>query len=388
MTEDSIQLLPASLDELTQTLRSHAAEADRLARLPEPVVRALVQARLFRLWIPQRYGGFELELPQTLRLYEAAARIDGSAGWAVMIGSGGGLFAACLEPATAQEIYSRSDAVIAGSGAPDGQAEQVAEGYRVTGRWRYASGADYATTFTANCVLTANGQPMLGSDGKPVIRAMAFEPSQVRIFPTWDSSGMRGTGSHDFEVVDALVPQRRTFSVFTDAPREPGPLYRLPFGVLTELPVAAVALGIAQHALDVFGDLARRKKGGGSDVTLSDEPIVRSQYAESHARWRFARARLHELARETWQVALSGRPLNPSELAEITASCTLCVSELGAAIGQLAAVAGMSAIVRGEEFGRAWHDLQTLSAHVSVSPRQLGSSGAVLLSARDSCAFR
>ena len=382
MPEDSIQLLPANLDELAQSLRSHAGEADRLARLPEPVVRALVQARLFRLWIPQRYGGFELELPETLRLYETAARIDGSAGWAVMIGSGGGLFAAYLEPATAKEIYSRSDAVIAGSGAPDGQAEQVAGGYRVTGRWRYASGADYATTFTANCVLTANGQPILGADGKPVIRAMAFEPSQVRILPTWDSIGMRGTGSHDFEVVDALVPQRRTFSVFMDAPREPGPLYRLPFSVLTELPVAAVALGIAQHALDVFVALARRKKGGGSDVALSDEPTVRSQYAESHARWRFARARLHELSRETWQVALSGRPLNPSELAEITASCTLCVSELCAAIGRLAAVAGMSAILRGEEFARAWHDLQTLSAHVSVSPRQLGSSGAVLLSAR------
>lgn len=371
--------LLAKLGDLTHTLRAHTADADRLARLPEPVVRALVAAGLFRLWIPRSFGGFELELPKALRLYEAAARVDGSAGWAVMIGSGGGLFAAYLEPATAAEIYERADAVIAGSGSPDGQAEQVAGGYRVTGRWRYASGADYATTFTANCVVTAGGKPVLGSDGKPLIRAMAFEPAQVSILPTWNSSGMRGTGSHDFEVKEAFVPQRRSFSVFTDVSREPGPLYRLPFGVLSELPVAAVGVGVAQHALDAFAALASRKKGGGSHVTLSGEPIVQSQYAESHARCRFARARLHELAQETWQVALSGRPLDHLELAEITAGCALCVSELCVAINQLARFVGMSAISPDEEFARAWRDLQTLGAHMAVSPRQLTSAGAVLL---------
>lgn len=295
-----------------------------------------------------------------------------------MIGSGGGLFAACLDPPAAEEIYSPPDAVIAGSGTPDGRAEQVNGGYRVTGRWRYASGADYATTFTASCVLTANGQVVRGLDGQPRIRAMAFDPSQVRIVPTWDTSGMRGTGSHDFEVVDVFVPQRRAFDV-ADMSRESGPLYRLPFTVLTELPVAAVALGIAQHALESFATLARNKKSKGTDLSLADEPTTRSQYAQSHSRWRFARARIHEVAREAWLAVQSGRLLNASELAEITASCALCVSDLRAAVGELAALAGMSAIVRGNDLARAWRDLQTLSAHISVSPRGMESSGGALL---------
>jgi alkylation response protein AidB-like acyl-CoA dehydrogenase len=373
--------LVARLEALTGRLREHALEADRLARLPEPVVAALRELRLFRLWIPRRYGGFELDLPAALRVYEAASGIDGSVGWAVMIGAGGGLFAAYLDPTVAAEIYADRAAVIAGSGAPDGRAERAAGGFRVTGRWRYASGADYATTFTANCVVTSDGRPVPAPDGAPLIRAMAFAPSQVRIVHTWNASGMRGTGSHDIEVADAFVPQQRSFSVFADAPREPGPLYRLPFGVLTELPVAAVAVGIVRHALDAFAVLAGRKKGVGSNVTLAEEGLVQARYAESHARWRLAQARLHALARQMWASAVDNRLLLPAERAEITAAGVSCVAESCAAVEGLAQLAGMASIDEHDEFARARRDLQTLAAHVAVSPQQLTAAGRVLLGA-------
>jgi indole-3-acetate monooxygenase len=379
MQTTSDDRLLAQLAELTPSLRAHTNEADRLAQLPEQVVRTLIELRLFRLWIPRRYGGFELPLPQTLAIYEAAARIDGSVGWAVMIGSGGGLFAAYLDPAVAGEIFAPANAVIAGSGAPEGRAERIAGGYRVSGRWRYASGANYSTTFTANCVVTADGTPLVDSDKRPLIRAMTFTPSQVAVLPSWDTSGMRGTGSRDFEVRDVLVPDRRTFSVFTDAPRETGVLYRLPFGVLTELPITAVAVGIARHALDEFALLAKHKKPHGSDISLVDDPSVQTQYATSHARWRVIQGALYSLAEHTWCVALSGRPPSAHELAEITASCALCISELEAAVRDLARLAGMNAIVQGNELARSSRDLQALAAHVSVSPRQWLSSGRALL---------
>src|SRR5690606_5347917 len=113
-----------------------------------------------------------------------------------------------------------------GSGAPEGRAEEVAGGYRICGRWRYASGAHHASVFTASCIVTRGGEPVHDADERVLIRAMAFEPAQVRIIETWDTSGLRGTGSHNFEVRDAFVPQRCSFSVF-DVPREPGPIYRL-----------------------------------------------------------------------------------------------------------------------------------------------------------------
>jgi alkylation response protein AidB-like acyl-CoA dehydrogenase len=379
MPQLNVEQLLTELDELAPLVRAHAGEGDRLARLPEPIVHELRALGLLRLWIPQRYRGFELELAATLRIYEAAAAVDGSFGWAVMIGAGGGLFAAFLDPVVAGDIFGPANAVIAGSGAPDGRAAQVDGGYRVSGRWRYASGAHYATTFTANCAIARAGQPVLDAEARPLIRAMAFSSSQVTIHPAWDTSGMRGTGSHDFAVQDVFVPQQRTFSVFTDAAREPGPLYRLPFGVLTELPVAAVGLGIARHALDAFAALAKHKRCQGSDTLLAEHPIAQTRYAESDARWRLLQAGIYALAARTWQAALANRLLLPRELAEITASCALCLAELQRAIADLASLAGMSAIMLDNEFARAWRDLQALAAHGSVSPLQLLPAGRALL---------
>ena len=95
------------LEELAPAVRASTHEADRLARLPKEVSSALVRHELFRLWIPKRAAGLELSLGEALQVYEAAARLDGSVGWAVMIGSGGGLFAAYLGPEAAHALYSQ-----------------------------------------------------------------------------------------------------------------------------------------------------------------------------------------------------------------------------------------------------------------------------------------
>jgi alkylation response protein AidB-like acyl-CoA dehydrogenase len=370
------------LEELGRVARDHAAAADERATLSPAVVERLFDLGLFRLWIPRRYGGLELDLPRTLAIYESVARADGSVGWAVMIGAGGGLFAAWLEPAHAGEIFGPRDAVIAGSGSPEGRAERVAGGYRVRGRWRYASGADYATTFTANCLVTRNGVAVEQPDGSPLVRAMAFDRSEVTVLRTWNTNGMRGTGSHDFEVRDVLVPERRSFSVLADAPREPGPLYRLPFGVLTELPIAAVALGIARHALVAFSALAERKRSADTSAPLSEDPTVRLHYAGSHARWTFARAGIEAIAGHAWDLAVAGRALAQQDRAEITAASGQCVAECIAAVSALVRLAGMTGIEQDDALARAWRDLQALAAHVAVSPKALVAAGGVLIGAQ------
>jgi alkylation response protein AidB-like acyl-CoA dehydrogenase len=285
-----------------------------------------------------------------------------------MIGSGGGLFAAYLEPAIANKLYSPHDAVIAGSGAPTGEAEQVTGGYQVTGRWRYASGAHYATTFTANCVITRDGRPVLDAHGKPLIRAMAFAPAQVTIDSTWNTSGMRGTGSHDFSVQDVFVAQAYTFSLFTDTVREDGPIYRLPFAVLTELPIAAVGLGIARHALEAFAALAHAKQCPDGRTRLAAHPLTQARVASSDTRVRALQTEIYALGTHTWQASLANRPLTSDELTQITDSCVRCLTDLQHAVFELASLAGMSAVTQDNEFARAWRDLQTLAAHTAVSP--------------------
>jgi alkylation response protein AidB-like acyl-CoA dehydrogenase len=362
------------LDSLAADFAPHLDEAERQARLPQAIAGPLLREGFFRLWIPAANGGLELPLGDALRIYEAAAAVDGSLGWAVMIGAGGGMFAAWLPVAGAQELFSPPLALVAGSGAASGFAERVPGGYRVRGAWRFASGAHYASVFTAACVVTVGGQPVLDAAGKPLVRAMSIAPADVRILETWDATGMRGTGSHDFEVHAALVPEHHSFSVMTDAPRETGPLYQLPFAVLTELPVSAVGLGIARHALQEFqGSLPTQKSGGAGSAAIA------TRFAQAHATLELAAAAVAGVAEEAWRTVAQGGQLEERQLARITAICCVSQEQLRQALGALASVAGMLAIDRRSGFSRAWRDLQTLGAHGSLAPQRLIGAGSALL---------
>ncbi|HEY6457147.1 MAG TPA: hypothetical protein VIY90_17880 [Steroidobacteraceae bacterium] len=362
------------LDSLAAHFAPHFDAAEQLARLPAAICGPLLHEGFFRLWIPRANDGLELPLPEALRIYEAAAAIDGSLGWAVMIGAGGGMFAAWLPQQGAQELFAPPQALVAGSGSPSGFAERVPGGYRVRGGWRFASGAHYASVFTAACVVTAGGSAVQTAAGVPVVRAMSIAPANVRILDTWDPIGMRGTGSHDFEVHTAFVPEHHSFSVLTDAARETGPLYQLPFNVLTELPVSAVGLGIARHALREFaaGLPAHAAAGSGS-------PAVSQRFAQAQAVLEQASAVVWGLAQEAWQTVSQGARLNAAQLARITASCGVSQERLRQAVGELASVAGMRAIDRRSGFSRTWRDLQTLGAHGSLAPQRLIGAGSVLL---------
>ncbi len=344
-----------------------------------PLLDAIYARGLFRLWVPRSCGGEEVDLPESLRIFEAASQLDGSLGWAVTIGTGGGLFAAFLEPAAAKRLYRSRDACIAGSGSPSGTAHEIEGGYRAGGRWRFASGAPHATTFTANCVVHRNARPVLDASGSPLIRAMAFPPSAVRIIPTWDTVGMRATASHDFAVDETVVPASHTFSVFTDAPRETGPLYRFPFSSTAETSFAAVALGVARHALDAFAELAAGKRVLGHEGDLAAQPVTRIAFAAAEAGVRSARAWFYEEAQAAWATVCDGAALTDRETALVRlASCHPVEASLRA-VDSLHHLAGMSPLFRDSAFGRCWRDLHTVSQHALLSPAGLESAGAELL---------
>jgi len=374
------------LGELAPLFRQSAAEAERLARLPQPVVRALQRYGLFRLWVPKKCAGFELDLGEALEVFEAAARLDGSIGWAVMMGCQGGLFASPLDATTANSLFARPESVIATAMAPEGRAVRVEGGYRVTGCWHYVTGAPYATAFLANCIFVESGTLVFGDKGRPNTRAVLLDASQVSIVPSWDASGLRGTGSDDFEVRDVLVPEQRTFSLTQPTSREPGALYRLPLNAVTELAITAIALGIAQHALDEFAVVTRTKKApsGGQGASLGDDPGVHTRYAEARATWGLIKAGVEALARRVWRDALATRTASHIESSEVTATCALAVAKLRAAVSELVALVGMNAIQPDSELARAWRDLQALAAHGAVSPRNLTTIGATLLAASES----
>ena len=150
--EDSLkQRKLALIEDFQPALERMAEDAEREGRIPEKVVSWLYRHGFYRLWVPERYGGAQMSLPDVLAVYERAAYIDGALGWAIMIGCGGGLFAAYLPDSVAADLFSHEEALVAGSGMPTGTAVPVEGGYKVSGRWRFASGIHQASIITASC---------------------------------------------------------------------------------------------------------------------------------------------------------------------------------------------------------------------------------------------
>jgi alkylation response protein AidB-like acyl-CoA dehydrogenase len=197
---------------------------------------------------------------------------------------------------------------------------------------------------------------------------MSFPATEVAIVPNWEVLGMRGTGSHDFRAENLLVPARRTFSVFTDEPRESGPLFRFPFGSIAQVSFGSVALGVAAGALGAFRELAERKPRYGAEGPLETNEGVRIRQAEAQATLAAARAWFFEAATAAWAQTLAGKDLSEETATELRNASVHAASSAARAADAVFEVARTSVVRDGDRLGRAWRDVHVVRQHALLSP--------------------
>jgi alkylation response protein AidB-like acyl-CoA dehydrogenase len=274
---------------LAPQIEAAADENERTRRLSVPLVGAMAQAGLFRLWRPRSLGGEESDPITVLRVVEAVSRIDGAAGWCVAVHGNGSLPSGYLPREGAREIFgSDPNTITAGTWPPLGEAVVVEGGYRATGRWPFASGCQHAQWIQAGCRIIDGDQPRLRADGTPVARVLFFPAASCEILDTWHTAGMRGTGSHDFTVTNVSVPFEHSVS-FREPPVELGPLYAFPTIGLSASAIAAVALGIARHAIDILSEVARVKVAMRSQRVLSQHATLQADLGRAEGLLRAGR---------------------------------------------------------------------------------------------------
>jgi alkylation response protein AidB-like acyl-CoA dehydrogenase len=345
-------------------------ESDR--RLPPDAVSALVTAGAYKLYVPKALGGFEAPLGVAVGVLEELARADGSAGWCAMIGATSGLMSAFLEEAVAREIYGAVDARTSGVFAPMGRAVPVEGGFRVSGRWPFASGCEHASWRMAGAFIVG-GTPDLLPSGAPNVQCFLFRATDTRVLDTWHTSGLRGTGSHDMEVSDVFVPKTHSFSLLRDPPRHAGPLYAMPFFGVLAASIAAVAIGIASSAIEQLSEAAKTKVPPGAKKPISHRDLVQLDVAEAEAKVSSARAFLREaIAGVEADVTLTSR-------ARLRLAGCHAVREAAAAVDAMYNAGGASAVYDTSPLQRHFRDVHVAMQHLMVSRTIAMLAGRVLL---------
>jgi alkylation response protein AidB-like acyl-CoA dehydrogenase len=353
---------------LAPALRAAAADTERGRRLAPDAVAALRDAGLFRLCVPRDLGGLEASPREAIEVLEEVATADGAAGWCLMVAITSSLVAGYLDEPTARAIFGEPGAIVSGVFAPRGVAHIVDDGYRVTGRWPFASGCQHATWLLGGAVLLDQGKPRISASGVPETRMMIVPASAVEIHDTWNVLGLSGTGSHDIEVEDVFVPRERTVSFFTDPRTRAGALYEFPAFGLLALGVAAVALGIAQSAATDFRRLACEKTPFGGKRPLAARPAVQTQIAEIEALIRSSRAFLHDAVDRAFQATVSGGGVPIERRVDMRLAACHATTSAARAVDIAYAAAGGSSIYASSPLQRCFRDVHVATQHVMVGP--------------------
>jgi alkylation response protein AidB-like acyl-CoA dehydrogenase len=361
---------------LAPTVEQFRDEGEQRRQLPGPVFDALRAAGLFRLWVPRALGGAEVDVETMLSVVEELSRQDGSAGWSVMIAGNHSLLWGYLEPTVAEGLMAGNpNAVIAGTiFAGSGTARPQPGGYRVSGRWAFASDCHHADCLVASSLVQDADGPRRAPDGSPQLHAFLLPVAACEIVDTWVTTGLRGTGSHDFQARDVFVPEGHYWRP-SDVARQPGPLFNALVYNFWAPNIAAVALGIARAALDSFLELASAKRTNRNPTVLAQRETIQERVGEAEALVRAGRAFVFEAVRDSWATLTSGGALSERQSALNRLAAATAVRSAVEAVDIVYAAAGGSSIYARNPLERCFRDVHVVPHHAVVGPAVFANAG-------------
>jgi 3-hydroxy-9,10-secoandrosta-1,3,5(10)-triene-9,17-dione monooxygenase len=367
-TDKGAELL-AQARELVPTLRKRAAEAEKLRRIPPQSIEDLRNAGLFRTLQPAILGGYELPLDDGVLITATVAEGCGSTGWIQGVYSDHCVTLGMFDGQAQKDVWGQwRDSLISSGYTPTGNAVRVEGGYRLSGRWPFSSGCDYA-----DWALIRSFVPAAVDTEAAELYMFLVPKTDFTIIDNWFVMGMSGTGSKDFELKgEVFVPEHRALrnKDLTDGTGpgssfNGGALYRLPRAATVPFSLAAPLIGIAERALQIFIEGMRGRSPG--DRRASPEGAIHMRVAQAAAEIDTARVLMLRDCREAMAIVQRGERLsieqrarNRRDIAYVAYQCTRAVDRLFASVG------GRN-IYQDSEAQRLLRDIHAASQHISMS---------------------
>lgn len=369
--------------EIAPIISAEADGMEALRTISPAVVAALREQELFWMLVPREWGGGGLGIVESLRTIEELARADGSTGWVMMANASGNAIAAgYLGDAGGRELFAGQDkGIIAGMFVPTGKGVRVDGGYRVTGKYGFASGSGHASWMGAGfAVYDDDGNPEMSADGSPVHRVGFVPRDEVNFLGGWDVMGMVATGSDDYSVTDLFIPEARTMDSASTTPVRSEAVYSFGMFAIAAGGHAPVALGIAQRALEEVARIAAVKTRPGYSSVIGDNDMFRRDFATHEALVQAARCFVYDVYAEAEAQAGDDR-LTEVQRARMRQAVSWGVGVARDVVSWAFTWGGSASIRNPSVLGRCMRDISVGTTHMIVEPMTLVQAAGPILAA-------
>jgi 3-hydroxy-9,10-secoandrosta-1,3,5(10)-triene-9,17-dione monooxygenase len=372
------EMVVARAEALVPELVERQAETEERSFYAEDLHQRFARNGFYRILVPRRYGGYEFGIETFLRVSMTLARGCPSTGWMYCMGATHALMAATLFGEQAQEeLFSVGDFICPSTIIPGGSAVLADDGsWTIDGTWPYCSGAPYATHFMGHALIAAD-------DGRPPAPLFFVAPrDQWRRLDDWGRQlGLRGSGSQSIVIENGHVPGYLTLpgvhvSEIDVTAGTPGralhgnPEYGGGQLAYMTMESAALAVGMAQGALEVYEDLLRQRSTLVPPIVPRHEnPDYQFWYGDAVAMIGTAEAALLNAIQQWRRTSEAGPSAVTREWdLRLTAICRHVLKLSWQAVeGYLMPTAGSSSIRHGERLERIWRDMSMLRSHAGLS---------------------
>jgi 3-hydroxy-9,10-secoandrosta-1,3,5(10)-triene-9,17-dione monooxygenase len=351
-------------------LAERAAEAERIRRIPQATIDELHETGLMRLMQPARFGGSELGLDALMNVVTEIAKGCTSTAWVYSNLASHSWNIGQFDMRAQEDVWGTDPDALAATGLafPCGRATPVEGGYKLSGKWPFASGIDASTWMLVGAMAELPGRA-------PERRFFLVPQSQFRSLDNWDTYGLTGTGSHDVEVKDAFVPDHRSVSaeVFAAGQNLPGatlyenPLYAMPTFAAFAYVLSIVPIATSKAVVEQFTAAMRARASTYTGTRLAELSSVQARIAEAAACVEFAET----VVRRDWQEleAEANQRRYPSMETKLRWKRKVAFEAQLAvrAVDVLMPAAGAGGLSKSAALQRQFRDLHAASSHIGLT---------------------
>ncbi len=350
---------------LIPRLAERAPAATAARKLPPETIAEYHDAGILRILQPRRFGGMQGRFSLFARIAEELTWGCASSGWVYAVLAEHQWILAQYPEKAQIDVWGDDPLAVASSSlAPRAKAEPVPSGgWRLSGRYTFSSGCDYAQW----AIIGA----FLGEMGDPRHIAYLLVPlAETEIVDDWHVLGLAGTGSKSLLLRDVFVPEHRCVMVadlFAGTP--PGaevhpdyPVLRAPRGYLVSFSLPTVCIALGGRALEnVCRALPGRLSRG---VTkLAESEVVQMNLGEAAAAIDAATTLLHHGRDLTTAEVDTGRRIAPAEALRMRRDMVWAQHQVGWALERLCELCGARWVYDSDPLQEIRRDVMTILTH-------------------------